>query len=310
LAKNFRDSKSLFFTTFGVVAYLASFEELNAVIREDEVAFGPLRQPNKKGDCYILLPPCEITWEMKEVSDTVELTTVTITACTGIISCHPNDVLSVSPVHPHDLTNVKRWPHLPFYNDWQLYIRWKAKEFLQLNMADLTSGEMLVPATHKPSWEAKDPSVVVASRVPGADFKLKLGGYLPYQSPKLTASDACNLEVLQDQMKKEEAARKCKAAVVAKEAQFVESYKQWERDAYTRGKQVTKRTSGTKERAQMNLARFAHTATASRLTLDSMGSMRRSGMMRSGRILAIPITSVLGLRVPALGRPLADWADE
>ena len=59
---------------------------------------------------------------------------------------------------------------------WQLYIRWKAKEFLQLNMADLTCGEMLVAATHKPSWEATDPPVVVASRVTGAYFKLKLGG--------------------------------------------------------------------------------------------------------------------------------------
>jgi hypothetical protein len=79
-------------------------------------------------------PLSDVTWEMKEVSDTVELTTVTITACTGNISCHPNAVLSVSPVHPHDLTNVKRWPHLPFYADWQLYIRWKAKAFLQLNV--------------------------------------------------------------------------------------------------------------------------------------------------------------------------------
>jgi hypothetical protein len=61
LTKNFRDIKSSFFTTFGAVAYLASFEDLNAVIRDDEVAFGPLRQPNKKGDCFILLPPCEVT---------------------------------------------------------------------------------------------------------------------------------------------------------------------------------------------------------------------------------------------------------
>ncbi len=60
--KNFRDNKSWFFTTFGVVAYLASFEKLNAVIREEEVAFGLLRQPNKKVDCFILLPPCEVTW--------------------------------------------------------------------------------------------------------------------------------------------------------------------------------------------------------------------------------------------------------
>ncbi len=88
---------------------------------------------------------------MKEVLNTVELTTFTITACTENISCHSNVVLLVSPVHPHDLTNVKRWPHLPFYDDWQLYMRWNAKEFLQLNVADLTCGEMLVAATHKPS---------------------------------------------------------------------------------------------------------------------------------------------------------------
>ncbi len=135
---------------------------------------------------------------MKEVSDTVELTSVTITACTKNISCHPNIVLSVSPVHPHDLTNVKRWPHLPFYDDWQLYIRWKARVFLQLNVADLTCGELLVVASHKPSWEATDPPVVVASRVPGADFKVEMGGYLPYQNAKLSANAASNLEVLQD----------------------------------------------------------------------------------------------------------------
>ena len=47
LVKDFKDTKTWFFSTFGVVAYLASFEELDAVIKEDEVAFGPLRQPNK-----------------------------------------------------------------------------------------------------------------------------------------------------------------------------------------------------------------------------------------------------------------------
>ncbi len=47
LEKNFNDNKSWFFATFGVVAYLACFAELNAIIGEDEVAFGPLRHPNK-----------------------------------------------------------------------------------------------------------------------------------------------------------------------------------------------------------------------------------------------------------------------
>ena len=84
---------------------------------------------------------------------------------------------------------------------------------------------------------------------------------MPYQNPKLSANAEGNLEVLQDQMKKEEAVRKRKAAVDAKrfkEAEFLESYKQWERDAYTRGKQVTRRTNGTKERAEINLARFGY----------------------------------------------------
>jgi hypothetical protein len=48
LAKTFKDNKTLFFTALGVVARLASFEELDAVIREEEVAFGPLRQPAKR----------------------------------------------------------------------------------------------------------------------------------------------------------------------------------------------------------------------------------------------------------------------
>ncbi len=100
MAKNFKDNKSWFFTTFGVVAYLASFEELNAIIKEDEVAFGRLRQPNKKGDCFILLPPYEISWELKGASDTVELITVTITACTGNISCHSNCFVRIPRAFP------------------------------------------------------------------------------------------------------------------------------------------------------------------------------------------------------------------
>jgi hypothetical protein len=188
----------------------------------------------------------------------VELTTVTITACTGNKSCHSNDVLSVSPVHPHDLTNVKRWTHLPFYNDWQLYIRWKVKAFLRLNAADLTHGEMLVAATMKPSWEATDPPVTVESRVPGACFKLKRAGYLPYQNPRLSRNDAGSLAVLEDHIHKEAAEQKRKVAEDAVEAAFVESYKQWERDAYIRGKEVTMRTCRIKERREANLARYGY----------------------------------------------------
>ena len=199
---------------------------------------------------------------MKEVSCTVELATVTITACAGIISCHPNAVLSVSPVHPHDLTNVKRWPRLPFYDDRHLYIRWKAKAFLQMNASNLACGEILVAATQRPYWEASIPPVVVVSSVPGADFKFKQGGYLPYQNPRLTINAAGNLNVLQDHMKQEAAGQKRKVAADTKEAEFAESYKQWERNDYKVGKEVTRRTNGTKERREMNFARFGYSLLA------------------------------------------------
>jgi hypothetical protein len=48
MAKNFKDAKSWFFTNFGAVSHLASFEELDAVIREDKIAFGLLMQPGKR----------------------------------------------------------------------------------------------------------------------------------------------------------------------------------------------------------------------------------------------------------------------
>ena len=108
MAKKIKDIKSWFFSTFGSVSHLTSFEELDAMIKEDEVAFGILRQSGKKGECFVLLPPCELSWDSREVAQNVELTTVTIRICTGNIACHPHAILSVSHVHPRDSTNSKR----------------------------------------------------------------------------------------------------------------------------------------------------------------------------------------------------------
>ena len=59
-------------------------------------------------------------------------------------------------------------------------------------------------------------------------------------------------------MEKEAAGQKRKAAEEAKEAAFMESYKEWERNAYRLGKAVTRRTCGTKERRAANMARFGY----------------------------------------------------
>ena len=169
---------------------MASFEELDAVIKNDEVAFGQLRQPSERGDSYILLPPLEVSWDSHPISETVDLTTVTITACTGSISLRENTVVAVSPKHPHDFGNVKRWKHLPFYNDWQLYVRYKTKFLLVANKQWLMQAKVLMRAVLKPTWEAPHPPTLVESRVPGPDFAVTRRGYLPYQHPALTRTVA------------------------------------------------------------------------------------------------------------------------
>jgi hypothetical protein len=95
LAKNFKDAKSWFFTTFGSVSHLASFEELDAVIKEDKVAFGILRSLAKKLIVFYFfhLVRC-LAWDSREVAQNVmELTTVTITTSIENMACHPQAVL-------------------------------------------------------------------------------------------------------------------------------------------------------------------------------------------------------------------------
>jgi hypothetical protein len=67
------------------------------------------------------------------------------------------------------------------------------------------------------------------------------------------------------------------------------------------GKEVIRRTNGTKERWEMNFARFGYG-----FVIDPRfnGSMRRLGTMGLGQILAIHITCVLGLKNHGVGKPL------
>ena len=66
------------------------------------------------------------------------------------------------------------------------------------------------------------------------------------------------MDTLQDEMEKRAAQQKRVVAEDAKEAAFVEAYKQWEREAYRIGKQITRRTNGTKERQEINFAQFGY----------------------------------------------------
>jgi hypothetical protein len=55
VVQRFRRQKAWFITTWGDVQHLYIFEELDAIIKEEEVAFGPIRQPNVKGDVFVVL---------------------------------------------------------------------------------------------------------------------------------------------------------------------------------------------------------------------------------------------------------------
>ncbi len=53
--QGFHGQKTWFFITLGAIQHLCSFEELDAIIKEEEVAFGSIRQPNVNGDVFVIL---------------------------------------------------------------------------------------------------------------------------------------------------------------------------------------------------------------------------------------------------------------
>ena len=186
---------------------------------------------------------------------------MTITACAGTVSCHRATTLHVSPAHPHDVNNIKRWTHLPFYSNWQLYIRYKCNIFLKKNMRHLECADILMEAISKPTWEASSPPTVVAARIPGEDFEVTRRGYLPYQHPKLT-SDASGVATIKEHLEKEAMEKKRVAIEDAAEAAHIQAYQAWERVGYRIGKEITMRTCATKERQEANWARFGYSMAA------------------------------------------------
>ena len=191
----------------------------------------------------------------------MDLNTVVITACTGVVSCHPKTTLHVSPVHPHDTSDDKktlgRWTHLPFYNDWKLYIRYKCKKFLKFNEKFLNCSDILIKATDLPTWCASVPPEVVQNRVPGPDFKVTKRGYLAYQHPALTRASA-GLKTLREHNEEMEKERMISEREDEVDAAIEKEYEAWERRGYKVEKEITIRTCGTEERRKANLARWGY----------------------------------------------------
>jgi hypothetical protein len=91
LATDFRDNKSWFFTTLEFVLYLASFEELVAEKNKMKLHLAPCASLIKVR-LICSSPTSRSFLGLERGRRKIELYTITITDCTGIISCHPNAV--------------------------------------------------------------------------------------------------------------------------------------------------------------------------------------------------------------------------
>lgn len=131
-----RDRKAWLFTTWAAVAEICGFSEISYLVPPDEKAFGNLRQ-NCTGDIFLVLPPMEVIWDSDEVCPGVSTESVTFKMCTGLVANCSGTYLHLSSHHPVDTSSdgalVKRWPHLPFYDNYQQYLRWKAGRYIIRN---------------------------------------------------------------------------------------------------------------------------------------------------------------------------------
>lgn len=169
--RDFPEAKSWLYTTWDAVEELACLQILeDSCVPEDEAAYGNMRQMSS-GDCIFLLPPLEVSWQSEQVTDDIALTTLTIKASTGTVAMAENTHLRLSASHPVDTSetaNLLRWPHLPLYDNYQLYVRWKCRRFLRCRQRFLLfdDREKLLSSITKTSWEVPRDPVLVNSRIP------------------------------------------------------------------------------------------------------------------------------------------------
>ena len=94
-----------------------------------------------------------------------------------------------------------------------------------------------------------EPPRLVAERVPGEDFLVSDGCWLPYQHPRLSSAVA-GMSTLKEHL---ERVAKTTAAVAKRERDEAverEALEQWERCAYKAGKEMTQRCCHTAERRE------------------------------------------------------------
>ena len=150
--KTFEGDESWLFTSMEAIAELTGFDKIQAIVKDGERA-GPGWRQLANGSYVFQVPPCEATRTTEEVSEGVSVTKCAIVLTTVTVPKSSNTSPITTAQHPDtvepDQAPLARWPHLPFYNDYPVYIRSKIKEIILRN----EEKELALPE-HSAFWRA------------------------------------------------------------------------------------------------------------------------------------------------------------
>ena len=246
-------------TTARAIRKVCQFGRKRELIPADQAAFGDTRQ-FPKGDLVKWLPPMTLTWERHLIDVDVWGCVLTIKAPTALLSCNRHTTLNFTPHHPMDTSdegsNPRRWPHLPFYDDWEVYNLYEFKRYLKKCRSKLVAAgkEVILAAIDDPAWGAPEPPGVVDSRIPREDIEVTNRSPLPYQHPLL--KDAGWVQTLYEVKQRKQAEELRQSKQQEEEDDFAKRLAAWERQAYVDGKAITSRVNATVERREANYRRY------------------------------------------------------
>ena len=234
--------QSWLLTTVSSVAFLCGFHHL--LLPEDNGSAWDNCRQVATGDILCACPPFEVWASQAEVMKDTLVNTVQFRFSTAIIPNRANTYVRFSGQHPVCTTpegaDIRRWPHLPFYSDYQQYLRWRLGVLVRGNRRRLVAAgkKNLLDSIALPSWKAAGPPEVVPDRLP-SDTYSEDDQAVPWQHPKLTSKMAA-FKTSGDAVRLREASAR-DAAAAAQAAELYEARKkaEYERWCYQEGKRMT-----------------------------------------------------------------------
>ena len=238
------DKQSWVFTTEGAVAFIC---DLGTLLKPDSDFAWRGNCLTSAGDVISVVGPFEVNARQEEVMEEVFVNTASLRFSTGIVPRRDSTFLRFTPLHPVDTAtdsaDLGRWRHLPFYNDYEVYWRWKVGQALKGAGQQLPGSckKILLSSTGKRTWGAAGGPQVVTSRLPPPSYHHGTTQAVPWQHPKLTR-DRAGYKTSGDALRLE-AKNAARAAARDKADADYEAQKkaEYERFCYQEGKKITLR---------------------------------------------------------------------